>query len=283
MNYEIGNYDVLINKYCKGLTQNDLEKMNNDYHDIYEKNNFNADMSDEELVSRARVIWGDFFNIIFHTQLLEQIGFKFVLELKRGNILLYAWNGEKALDDFGAWKFGFILPTYLLEPRQVNLIVDAINENWTATLGKIPYRNNVPRLIEDKKVGVNEFVYDKNKPYERFELDSGDEQLYDKIFSFTEKWIDSVKERPDIGNLSWVHIYSSVQDTGKKIKICYEGYNSYPPEMVLTFDASNLTTEEYIRLGREIYKRLGENIRGEYLTFSEHDFELLKDDVKKSL
>ena len=283
MNYEIGNYDVLINKYCKGLTQKDLERMNNDYHDIYEKNNFNADMSDEELVSRARVIWGDFFNIIFHTQLLEQIGFKFVLELKRGNILLYAWNGEKALDDFGAWKFGFILPTYLLEPRQVNLIVDAINESWTATLGKIPYINKVPRLIEDKKVGVNEFVYDINKPYERFELDSGDEQLYDKIFSFTEKWIDSVKKRSDIGNLSWVNIYSSVQDTGKIIKICYEGYNSYPPEMVLTFDASNLTTKEYIRLGREIYKRLGGNTRGEYLNYSERNFELLKDDVKKSL
>lgn len=280
MNQYIGKYSSLITKYGRGLTEKNLKTIEKNYDDICDRNEFRVDMDDSELISRATVIWGDFFNIIYHTQLPDQRGFKYILELENGNILLYAWDGEKPLNDILAWKFGFRLSTYLLEPKQVNLIVDTINNSWTNTLGNIPYINKAPRLIEDNKVGINEFVYDINKPYEKFSLDSGDEQLYDKVFSFTERWINSVNERPDIRNLRWVHIYSTVKEDNKKIHICYEGYNSYPPEMVLTFDATALTAEEYTNLGREIYNRLGGDTRGEYLTYYERGFELLNNSKK---
>ena len=281
---DIGNFKYSVNDYGRMLSEDDENEIKRCLQSVHKEIDISSNMEDEELIHRTNGVFFNFLKIIIRAKLHELSTLKIVLDIFCGDVELYAWDESKPLHDSWGLKFGFRFPTFNFDARQVNLIVDTINNNLFQHMKPSLYINNAPKLLEDeeKKVGMNEFVFDINKPYETFVLDSGDEKLYEKVVTFTSNWLDSVEKRPDFHNLRWKHIRSTVrkkdEKISKKISISYEGYNSFPPDMLLTFDASALTAEEYTRLGRELFQSLGGYRMGEYLTHFETGFDLLTDD-----
>lgn len=227
-----------------------INKINQDINSL-------EDVSEEELVSRTGNIAESFFNLINLTHLSQRDNCELNIKVNKRDILLYASN-PSVIDYFNNAKYGIDIPTHFLDDEHIELMVDTIHERLKYLIKK-SYKNIALNQINVNKDKTNIFIYDINKPSEKFVLTSGDKQIYKKIISFVKGWIKSAAERPYAKDLKYLHMHLIDYGNKKEIRISYES-TDFNSAMILSLDASALTKEEYKKLVIELYNKVGNGL-----------------------